>query len=99
MGLILSFTANSPIEVVLTIGSEISASLDLSRGEDTLENMRDRKGSNDSDRGIGPLVDQTLQFLGGEVDVDIHISLMFVPQNGSPDGVSKIESLRRGSQS
>jgi len=53
--------------------------------------MRDRKGSDDSDRGIGSLVDQILQVLRGEVDVDSHISLMLVPQNGSPDGVSKNE--------
>jgi len=51
--------------------------------------MRDRKGGDDSDRGIGSLVDQTLQVLGGDVDVDIHISIMVVLQNGSPDGVSK----------
>jgi hypothetical protein len=53
--------------------------------------MRDREGGDDSDRGIGSLVDQTLQVLGGDVDVDIHISVMVVPQNGSPDGISKNE--------
>jgi hypothetical protein len=53
--------------------------------------MRDREGCDDSDRGIGSLVDQTFQILRRDVDVDIHISVMFVPQNGSPDGVSKNE--------
>lgn len=43
-----------------------------------LDDLRNRDGCDDGYSGIGGLVDQGLQILGGDVDVDINVAIMSV---------------------